>query len=115
MGFRLSSFRALPFLGSPGSFGPAAPAPHAGASGLSGVCVVRAAPLTCEQARPADLQLEAELVFHGVAHVGVQESRQAQLVPGVQGPGAEAMPVFAGKGPRGGQGGSQGQGQGRAA
>ena len=53
--------------------------------------------LTCEQARPANLQLEVELVFHGVGHIGVQESCQAQLVPGVQGPGAEAMLVFAGE------------------
>lgn len=55
--------------------------------------------LTCEQARPTDFQLEAEVVFHGVGHVSVQEGLQAQLVPRVQGPGAEAMPGFAGKGP----------------
>ena len=55
-------------------------------------------PLTCEQAGPTDLQLEVELVFHGVGHIGIQESRQAQFVPGVQGLGVEAMLVFAGKG-----------------
>lgn len=58
-------------------------------------------PLTCEQAWPTDLQLEVELVFHGVGHIHVQKSCQAQLVPGVQGPAAEAMPVFAGKGTEG--------------
>lgn len=27
--------------------------------------------LTCEQARPTDLQLEVELILHGVGHVGI--------------------------------------------
>lgn len=74
------------------------------------------APLTCKQAWSTDLQLEVELIFHGVGHFSVQESCQAQLVPAIQGPIAKTMPVFTGKGAKRkekAETGSQGRGTGQ--
>ena len=103
MYFRMTSIWACHLLPSPSSPSLAAlrlePSPLWGLGSFSWVSLGSGQfPLTCKQTWPPDLQLEVELIFHGVGHGGVQERRQAQLVAGAQGPGAEAMPVFSGEG-----------------